>query len=123
MLPPWAIVDGHCAHRTLDGERVAFIEKTPRVKHPDTGEWIYGNKGTGGVGVDGVNGGYQPSRDWVDAKLRELGYRLEPVIRVTKVYLQTTPAYCEGCRTSFQNIDGCPTCGTSAYIRNTSPCL
>jgi len=70
------IVEGHCAARTLNGQRVAFIEKTPRVKHPETGEWIYGSKGAGGIGVDDCNGGYQPSRDWADAKLIELGYSL-----------------------------------------------
>lgn len=72
----WKIVDDYCAERTCFGERVAFIEKTPRVKHPETGEWIYGPKGAGGDGCDGVNGGYQPSRDWADAKLIELGYNL-----------------------------------------------
>jgi len=71
---PWTIVEDYCAERRFNGERVAFIEKTLRVKHPQTGEWIFGPKGVGGIGVDGVNGGYQPSRDWADAKLREFGY-------------------------------------------------
>jgi hypothetical protein len=73
----WKVVDGHCAERTCNDERVAFIEKTPRVKNPLTGEWEEGPKGAGGSGVDGVNGGYQPSRDWADTKLIEFGYTLE----------------------------------------------
>ena len=71
----WTIVDGHCAARFLNGEVVAFIEKTPRIKHPKTNEWIFGPKGCGGNGPD-VNGGYKPSRNWADQKLIELGYNL-----------------------------------------------
>lgn len=29
----------------------------------------------------------------------------------------TTLAYCDGCQTEFANIDGCPNCRTSAYLR------
>lgn len=74
----WQTVDGWCATRvTLDGQRVAFIEKTPRVRHPETGEWIQGPKGSGGSGDPEENKlyGYDPnSRKWCDDKLKELGY-------------------------------------------------
>lgn len=78
LVRPWKVVEGHAATRTLNGQRVAFIEKTPRVKHPESGEWIAGPKGAGGNGPD-VNGGYQPSRDWCDEKMVELGYSLANV--------------------------------------------
>lgn len=82
-VSPW-IPDGHCWMRVRDGgspanplDRVAFIEKTPRVRvqagkphRPDWENWLEGPKGslfdTSGV-----------SRAWCDAKLRELGYTLE----------------------------------------------
>ena len=60
--------------RTLNGERVAFIEKTPRVLHPVTKEWIYGPKGAGGQypAQPEIYGYYPPSREWADLKLMEL---------------------------------------------------
>jgi hypothetical protein len=80
VVTDWQIVDGYCATRTtLDGVRVAFVEKTPRVRDPDTGEWIYGPKGTGGSGDNEENGYYgynERSREWADEKLEELGYSL-----------------------------------------------
>lgn len=76
VVSAWKVYDGYCAYRELNGERVAFIEKTPRVKHPDTGEWIYGTKGTGGGNPkkDETYGFYKPSRIWCDKKLKEFGY-------------------------------------------------
>ena len=87
----WIIIDGYCATRIIDGgdqdniaDRVAFIEKTPRVRTaPFTDEikdylnWSCGPKGCGGNVADGdVYGFYQPSRDWCDKKLIEMGYEL-----------------------------------------------
>ena len=76
----WQTVDGYCATRvTLDGQRVAFIEKTPRVKDPKTGKWLEGPKGPGGSGdveEQGLYGYSGRSREWCDEKLEELGYNL-----------------------------------------------
>ena len=65
----------HCCFRLLDGRRVAFIEKSPRVLNPTTGEWEYGPKGAGGSGnseKQQIYGFYPPSREWADNRLREL---------------------------------------------------
>ena len=58
--------------------RVAFIEKTPRVRiasfttvHTDFNNWEYGCKGS-----EDELGSYQPSRDWCDEKLVGLGYQI-----------------------------------------------
>lgn len=58
--------------------RVAFIEKTPRVRlrsftttDTDFKNWKYGTKGSG----DEL-GSYQPSRDWCDQILLALNYIL-----------------------------------------------
>ena len=76
-LSDW-IDDGHCSMRTVIGgdpesilDRRVLIEKTPRVMHPVSRNWEYGPKGSGEE-----CGRYQPSRDWADAKARELGYKL-----------------------------------------------
>jgi len=63
LLSPWIIEDGYCAVRIIDGgsqdvlaDRIAFIEKTPRVRvSPFTAEedcknWECGPKGDGGSG-------------------------------------------------------------------------
>lgn len=83
-LSPW-IEDDHCSFRTLYdtdpqdiANRVAFIEKTPRVRvlpcnhyAVDHKNWKEGPRG------DGQEcGRYQPSRDWCDERLKELGYEL-----------------------------------------------
>lgn len=92
---PWQTVDGYCAVRVREGgnvdkieDRVAFIEKTPRVRirewhftpeHQDFLNWAQGPKGQGGGGdpeKEALYGFYQPSRDWCDAMLRLLGYEL-----------------------------------------------
>lgn len=94
----WLVEDGYCAMRIIEGgdrenigDRVAFIEKTPRVRvapfDGDTGSciesdnnWMQGPKGCGGSdGEDPSNelyGFYPPSRNWCDAQLVKLGYEL-----------------------------------------------
>lgn len=61
-VSPWIIEDGYCAMRVLEGtdpsviaNRVAFIEKTPRVRvapftnnEYDFRNWKQGPKGSGG---------------------------------------------------------------------------
>lgn len=65
--------------------RVAFIEKTPRVriapftqKDTDFKAWKQGPKGCGGDDPErnGYYGFYQPSREWCDTELLALGYAL-----------------------------------------------
>jgi len=97
-LSDWIVKDGFCAMRIVKGgnpdniaDRVAFIEKTPRVRvapfngAPDGlsepgSSWKYGPKGSGGP--DGKNpnnqlyGFHPPSRAWCDAELIKLGYEL-----------------------------------------------
>lgn len=91
-LSEW-IMDEHCSFRMIkDGDvnkiedRIAFIEKTPRVKllkgkyaveEQDSwtaisskhNAWVSGPKGCGQE-----CGRYQPSRDWCDQMLRLLGW-------------------------------------------------
>lgn len=79
LVGPW-IDDAdypHCSYRALVGtdhtkpeNRVAFIEKTPRVRISSE-KWEYGDKGCGTL-----CGRHQPSRDWCDQKLKQLGYTL-----------------------------------------------
>lgn len=73
----------HCFMRIIKGgnpleirDRVAFIEKTPRVRTQkftstlrDYDKWDYGPSG---CAPD--YGTWQPSRDWCDTQLRALGY-------------------------------------------------
>ena len=73
----------YCSMRIIKGgdplsirDRVAFIEKTPRVRVQkytstirDYDKWEYG---PGGCASE--YGSYQPSRDWCDARLRAMGY-------------------------------------------------
>jgi hypothetical protein len=83
-LSNWIEYDGYCAVRIIEGgnvenvaDRVAFIEKTPRVRigefteKEDSNNWEFGPKGCGQE-----YGAYQPSRDWCDKRLVELGYNL-----------------------------------------------
>jgi len=84
-LTEWIVVDGFCATRILVGgdvnnidDRIAFIEKTPRVR-VNQNEWEFGPKGKGGcIEIEGqtIYGFYQPSRDWCDERLTEMGYKL-----------------------------------------------
>ena len=77
-ISEWKVLYNYAAYRELNGERIAFIEKTPRVKHPTTNEWIDGPKGDGGgtPEKDGTYGFCKESREWCDAKLVELGYAI-----------------------------------------------
>ncbi|GAA4880177.1 hypothetical protein GCM10023310_70450 [Paenibacillus vulneris] len=92
QLSDWIIVDGHCATRVKIGgnpdnveERVAFIEKTPRVRINknkycverkneigcsmlDNDAWLYGEKGSTEYGRD------KSSRKWCDDMLALLGW-------------------------------------------------
>lgn len=91
FLSDWVIVDGYCATRYIKDKlntlenRVAFIEKTPRVRtkpfteYNDFQNWVCGVKGQGGSfdanhEEEGNYGFDQESRDWCDARLREMGY-------------------------------------------------
>lgn len=101
-LSPWTIYDGYCAFRYIIGtdpeviaNRVAFIEKTPRVRiRPwnsrdedahDHLNWESGPKGSGCSGdfdpkQEGAYGFDQSSRDWCDKKLRHMGYQLTDTV-------------------------------------------
>ncbi len=81
-LSPWITVHDFCATRVIEGtdpadigNRIAFIEKTPRVLME--GKWVYGPKGCGGPnGTDPAEGryGFDPSsREWADNTLRKQG--------------------------------------------------
>lgn len=88
VLTGW-VDDEHCSFIAIEGadlsspaNRVAFIEKTPRIRiaecdTPDTPwressqNWHYGPKGCGDE-----CGRYQPSRDWCAQELRKIGYKL-----------------------------------------------
>lgn len=91
-LSAW-VRDEHCCYRYILGtdpldikNRVAFIEKTPRIRAGTTAtedykNWIQGNKGTGCSGDDDAEkekayGFYQPSRNWCDFMLISLEYQL-----------------------------------------------
>lgn len=81
-VSPWTPVPGakYCSMRFVEGtdpknvaNRVAFIEKTPRVRAQpfsdvpdDCHNWHYGYKGDGGWDKD--------SQGWCDAQLLALGY-------------------------------------------------
>lgn len=91
-LSNWMIVDGYCATRIIVGgkvenvsDRVAFIEKTPRVRIPKnkycvefsegigglgqkTDAWVSGEKGSSEYGLD------EDSRKWCDQMLILLGW-------------------------------------------------
>lgn len=97
-LSGWIVVEGHCAMRILEGgnpaqlaSRVAFIEKTPRVRvrpftdgETDHKGWRCGPKGSGGTDAE-ANGYYgfdMDSRAWCDAELLAMGYDVpDPVSR------------------------------------------
>lgn len=93
-LSDWIMVDGYCSTRIkINGhvnniaDRVAFIEKTPRVRvckyryaiedksgigaiGQDRDAWIYGDKGCAPE-----YGEYEPSREWCDNMLKILGWK------------------------------------------------
>lgn len=72
----------YCSMRCIAGadkndvsNRVAFIEKTPRVRvapYTETDDWKNWKQGPKGCAPE--YGHYQPSRDWCDEQLRTLGY-------------------------------------------------
>ncbi|PNG50335.1 MULTISPECIES: hypothetical protein [unclassified Variovorax] len=85
-LTAWLAVPGahHCSMRCIEGtdinevaNRVAFIEKTPRVRnapftdlHTDYRNWHPGSKGDDGWDAE--------SQAWCDGLLLNLGYVLPP---------------------------------------------
>lgn len=105
---PWVVIDGYCAAAVLIGDdpldadkRVAFIEKTPRIRVPTLGDyvdftgqcwraavslngqfWLYGPRGRGGDSATeaGVNGFYPPSREWCQRMLQQLGYDVSALL-------------------------------------------
>lgn len=83
-LSAWVMED-HCSMRYVLGtdheeieNRVAFIEKTPRVRIAAYTEYFhdYKNWKQGPKGCAPEYGQYQPSRDWCDMQLIEMGYIL-----------------------------------------------
>ena len=81
-VSPWIVVQGYCATRVIEGtdpsrveNRVAFIEKSPRILV--NGNWIYGPKGCGGhdghIAKNELYGFYPPSRKWCDEMLVKHG--------------------------------------------------
>ena len=80
------VMEDHCSMRYVLGtdregieNRVAFIEKTPRVRVAAyDGDWFqdYKNWKEGPKGCVPEYGQYQPSRDWCDARLIEMDYIL-----------------------------------------------
>lgn len=102
-VTPWLVDEQvpHCCLRRVEGgdpnslaDRVAFIEKTPRVRiapltpagsfigdhNADKNNWQGGPKGAGGpdgdIPANQLYGFYPPSREWCDKRLVELGYTL-----------------------------------------------
>lgn len=90
---PWIVKDGYCAMRCIEGtdstkieNRVAFIEKTPRIRiTPWTGDmltdwksWLEGPKGSGGGEPSkDLTYGFDPcSRAWCDEQLIARGFIL-----------------------------------------------
>lgn len=83
-LGPW-INEDHCSMRCIEGtnpeiiaNRVAFIEKTPRVRvaraESEFDDWKGWHEGPKGCGQE--CGRYAPSREWCDEQLKLLGYEL-----------------------------------------------
>jgi hypothetical protein len=93
-LTPWLVEEGYCAMRCIEGSdpkniatRVAFIEKTPRVRiapytteEDEQGKWLQGPKGSGGenghIPENKLYGFFPKSRAWCDKKLVKMGYVL-----------------------------------------------
>lgn len=82
-ISDWIVIDEDCATRVFEGSdptkvenRVAFIEKHPRVRiapfvseDTDSQNWLF-DRGTSERGFD------EESRNWCDSKLLELGYSI-----------------------------------------------
>jgi hypothetical protein len=106
-LSAWITIHDYCATRVIEGtdpnqieNRVAFIEKTPRVRiraedhqlledlpdfqegniylSPERTQWYSGPKGSGGSDPEGDQCyGFDPeSREWCEGVLLHLGYEL-----------------------------------------------
>ena len=89
----------HCCFVYVEGgnpdnvvDRVAFIEKSPRVRVksalPDgvdpPGAWRYGHKGSGGSGdaqAQGIYGFDARSRQWCERQLKRMGYVMPRRVR------------------------------------------
>lgn len=97
----WIVEDGYCALRALEGSdpedvnnRIAFIEKTPRIRTKWTSDainhqsnWSEGPKGAGGnIEDDGetIYGFYPPSRAWCDAELTKSGFIVPNITSFTE---------------------------------------
>ena len=101
-VSPWIVFEEICAVRIIEGgdvnnvaDRVAFIEKTPRVRimpfvwdDTDWQHWHQGPKGSGGgdghLPENKLYGFYPPSRKWCDEQLISLGYELPEVEETQK---------------------------------------
>jgi hypothetical protein len=88
---PWIVKDGYCAMRVIAGSdpsltanRVAFIEKTPRIRvapfseKEDFKNWESGPSGSGGGDPEkDETYGFDPySRKWCDERLIAMGFEL-----------------------------------------------
>lgn len=84
-LSQW-INEDHCSMRCIEGtdpevvaNRVAFIEKTPRVRvaraESPSNDWQGWHEGPKGCSEE--YGRYAPSREWCDEQLKMLGYELK----------------------------------------------
>lgn len=89
---PWIVIAGYCATRCIEGtdstkieNRVAFIEKTPRIRiapwtnmDTDFRNWHVGPKGSGGgEPSEDLTYGFDPrSRAWCDEQLTARGFIL-----------------------------------------------
>ena len=81
-LSEWIEIYGYCAVRVLKGtdpleykNRIAFIEKTPRVRtnqFTEMNDYLNWHSGPKGDGQE--CGKHQPSRDWCDSELAKMGY-------------------------------------------------
>lgn len=93
-LSEWIVVHDYCATRVYEGtdfndpiNRVAFIEKTPRIRltpyindKKEYTNWFHGNKGNSGADghiPENQLYGYDPdSREFCDWLLERIGYKL-----------------------------------------------
>lgn len=87
-LSDWIVIDDYCATRVIKGSdpdiesnRIAFIEKTPRIRIANSDDrkgWFYGHGGSGGsnghIPENEIYGFDPESRQWCDEHLKLLGY-------------------------------------------------
>lgn len=120
-LSPWIVVNNYCATRVIAGtdfrlieNRVAFIEKTPRIRvrpysnrAEDWKNWKQGDKGCGG-GNARLNKtyGFDPeSRKWCDQELTALGYVLPDLGDNTSTFVPKESHYYE-CHLTLNPVVG-----------------